>query len=332
MKKLIVAAALVAVWAQIPGAQAYECKKSYDWKLGFNTVENSLRGEATKALKKALEAKTDGCVTVELYPGEALGTEQEMIEAVQINALDMTMSGGGALSNVDPLFGATTLPFLFQSFEEAQAAIDGPFGKRLQERVKDKNLKILTFSELGFAQITNNARPIKTVEDIYGLKIRSPKENTLIKTFETLGASVAPLPFSEVYLALSQGVVDGQFNPLDAIYENKFHEVQDYLALVNIFYYNTVITMSGKLWDSLDPELQGIVEESALEAKKAGFQYAVDVENRMLEELKPHFKEITRPDTAAFREKTRPVYEDFEKKVGDISDLLTSIEDYRKNH
>ena len=330
MKKIVIATALVVALAQVTTAQAYDCKQKYNWKLGYNTVEDSIRGAATKALKKVVEEETDGCAKIQIFPGEALGTEQEMIEAIQIGALDMTMSGGGALSNVDPLFGATTLPFMFKSFEEAQTVLAGPFGDRLKERIAEKNIKVLTFSELGFAQLTNNAKPIEKVDDIYGLKIRSPKENTLIKTFELLGASVTPMPFSEVYLALSQGVVDGQFNPLDAIYENKFHEVQKYLALVNIFYYNTVISMSKKVWDDLDSELQGIVMDGAAAAQKAAFDYATDVQGQMIEKLKPSFEAITEPDTAPFRAKTKPLYDDFQKNVGDISDLLKSIEDFRK--
>lgn len=332
MKKIVIAAALVVAWAQVSDVQAFECKEKMNWKLGFNTVEDSLRGAATKALKRVVETETDGCVTIQIFPGEALGTEQEMIEAVQINALDITMSGGSALSNVDPLFGATTLPFMFNSFEEAQKVINGPFGERLRKLAAANNLHILTFGELGFAQITNNARPIKSADDVYGLKMRSPKENTLIKTFELLGASVTPMPFSEVYLGLSQGVVDGQFNPLDAIYENKFHEVQKYLAVVNIFYYNTAISMSKKLWDGLDAELRDILVDASKAAQKASFDYAKSKHDSMLDQMKSEFDVITQPDTDPFRAKTAEIYDDFQNRVGDISDLLKAIEEYRQKN
>ena len=255
-----------------------------------------------------------------------------MIEAVQINALDITISGGSALSNVDPLFGATSLPFMFNGFEEAQAVINGPFGERLRKLAAANNLHILTFGELGFAQITNNARPIESPDDVHGLKMRSPKENTLIRTFELLGASVTPMPFSEGYRGLSQGVVEGQFNPLDAIYENKFHEVQSYLAIINIFYYNTAMSMSKRLWDSLDPELQGILLEASKAAQKATFDYAKSKHDSMLDQMKSEFDVITQPDAGPFRAKTAEIYDDFQSRVGDISDLLAAIEEYRQKN
>ena len=329
-RTLFAAVAVAAVLAQISTAGAADCKKKYQWKLGFNTVQDSIRGAATDAFKKVVEGKTGGCATVQVFPGETLGTEQEMIEAVQLGALDMTLSGGGALSNVDPLFGATTMPFLFSSFEQAEAALDGPFGDRLKERALAKGLKVLTFSELGFAQITNSKKPIKSADDLYGLKMRSPKEATLIATFESLGATVTPMPFSEVYLALSQKVVDGQFNPLDAIYENKFHEVQDYLALVNIFYYNTVLSMSKSVWDGLDADTQAILLEGGKAARKAALDYANAKQDSMLAKMKSSFKEITKPDTVPFRAKTKGVYEAFQKKVGDISDLIKAVDSYKK--
>ncbi len=328
-RTLLAAAACLVAFAHVTTAQAYECKQKYSWKLGFNTVKESIRGAATDAFKKVLEEKTQKCATVQVFPGETLGTEQEMIEAIQLNAIDMTMCGGGALSNVNPLFGATTLPFLFRDFKEAQTILEGPFGDRLKAAAAERNIQVLTFAELGFAQITNSARPINKVDDLYGLKIRSPKENTLITTMESLGASVTPMPFSEVYLALSQKVVDGQFNPLDAIYENKFHEVQKYLALVNVFYYNTVLAMSKKLYDGLDPELKKIVMEAGKAAQAAAYDYAVKKDAEMIEKMKPHFAEITKPDTDPFQAKVQVVYENFTKKVGDISDLTNSIKAYR---
>ena len=300
-RSIFVAVAMAAALAQVSPVAAADCKKTYEWKLGFNTVQDSIRGAATAAMQKVVAEKSGGCAVIKVFPGETLGTEQEMIEAVQLGALDMTLSGGGALSNVDPLFGATTMPFLFSSFEQAQAVLNGPFGDRLKERALAKGLKVLTFSELGFAQITNSKKAINGADDLYGLKIRSPKEATLIATFESLGATVTPMPFSEVYLALSQGVVDGQFNPLDAIYENKFNEVQDYLALVNIFYYNTVLSMSKAVWDGVDADTQAILLEGAKAAQKAALDYANDKQNSMLAKMKSSFKEITQPDTVPFR-------------------------------
>lgn len=289
--------------------------KSYTFKLGFHTVEDSVRGEMAAEFKRVLEEKSGGRLTVEIYPSETLGNEQEMIEAVKIGAIDFSLPGGGAMSNVDPVFGSISLPFFMSSYEKFHEQADGALGDYWKKVAEDNGYVLLSIGDLGFAQITNNKRPIYTVEDMQGLKMRSPNEPVLINSFQSLGAAVTTLPFTEIYMALSQGVVDGQFNPLDAIYQTKFHEVQDYLAMVNMFCYNINFITSTQLWDSLDPEAQAIVQEASDAAKEVSRTYYEEADAEYLEKLKPHFKEITTPDVDEFRKAVQPVYDEFAKTV-----------------
>lgn len=298
-----------------PEAAGNEELKSYTFKLGFHTVEDSVRGEMAKEFKRVLEEKSNGRLKVEIYPSEALGNEQEMIEAVKIGAVDFSMPGGGAMSNVDTIFGSVSLPFFMSGYDEFHEQADGALGDYWKKVAEDNGYKILSIGDLGFAQITNNKRPINTVSDMEGLKMRSPNEPVLINSFQSLGAAVTTLPFTEIYMALSQGVVDGQFNPLDAIYQTKFHEVQDYLAIVNIFCYNINFITSTQLWDKLDPEAQGIIQEAADAAKEISREYYKTADAEYLEKLTPYFKEITNPDTAEFRKAVQSVYDDFAKDV-----------------
>ncbi len=297
--------------------------KSYTFKLGYNTTEDSVRGEMSKEFKSIIEEESNGRLKVELYPAEALGSEQEQIEGVLVGSQDFSLPGGGAMSNVDPAFGAASLPFLTTGYDDAHAKMDGEIGDYWKEIAVGHGYKILGFGDLGFAQITNSKRPINSVEDMKGLKMRSPNEPVLIGSMQNLGASVATLPFTEVYLSLQQGVVDGQFNPMDAIYQTKFHEVQDYMAVVNMFYYNIDFITSEKLWNELDDEAKEIVQKAADAAIQVSRQYYVNADAEYLDKLEGSLKEITKPDTTEFRKAVQPVYDEFSKKVpAEFAELL----------
>ena len=305
--------------------------ESYEWTLGFNTPENSVRGEAAKAFKEVLEEKTGGKVTVEIFPGEILGSEQEMLEQVRTGALDMELVGGGAMQNIIPEYSVLALPFMVESYEEAYAVLDGEIGDELKAKAEEKGYKVLTHTDLGFAQITNSKRPIKTPDDLEGLKIRSPQEPTSVETFTQLGAAVTTMAFTEVYMGLQQNVIDGQFNPLDAIYENNFHEVQDHLTITNHFYYHVNFIMNNELFNSLEKELQDIVLEAAKEAQKVSREYTQKKNEEMLDVLAEELEVVSDPDLQAFRDKID--YEPFYEFVGQdfLEKTQQFIEDYRAN-
>lgn len=305
--------------------------KERTWKVGFNTVEGSVRDVAAKKFKEVVEEETDGAITVEIYPNEELGSAQEMIESVQVGALDMQIAGANMMANTIPEYATLSLPFLVKNFDEAHAVLESETGDKLKELGSDQGLKVLSDVELGFAQITNNDHPINTPEDLEGLKMRSPNDVTLIETFKTLGSSVSTMPFTEVYLALSQGVVDGQFNPLDAIYETKFHEVQDHLAILNFTYYYSYFIMNQGTFDGLEPELQEIVQKASNAARDASYEFTASKDKEMLDKMEGSFVEITEPDVEPFQKAVKPVYSKMEERMSPeiINEVQTFLEEYR---
>ncbi len=282
-------------------------------QLGFNTVEDSVRGEMAHAFKDYVEKASNGQITIEIFPAGTLGSEQEMVEMVKTGSLDFTLPGVSALSNVDSNFGAYNLPFLVKTFDAAHALLDGNFGNVLKELAEAKGYKLLGWGDLGTVQITNNVRPIKCLADMKGIKMRSTNEEVSLRTFEALGCSVTTLAFSELYLGLSQGVVDGQFNPIDAIYQNSFTEVQDYLAVVNMYFYGITLLMSNDKFKAMDAETQQILLDGAAKAQDAGRAYCANAEKEYLQKVQDEkcFKEITYPDTTEFKAAVAPVYESF---------------------
>lgn len=313
MKKHIVRLVSLMLVVLLVGCCGALAEKTYKFQLGYNTVEDSVRGVMANTFKDYVEKASEGRMQVQCFPAGTLGSEGEMTEMVNLGTLDFTLPGCSNMSTVDPSFSAISLPFLVSNFDEGHALLDGALGDRFKEIAADYGYKILAFGDLGMAQITNNIRAINSVDDMAGIKMRSPNEEASIKTFESLGCSVATVAFSELYLGLSQGVVDGQFNPLDAIYQQKFYEVQDYLAITNHFYYAINFIMNNDAFNEMPAADQEIILAGAAAAQEAGRAYAAEADTKYLDLMKDSFKEITYPDTAAFAAKVAGVYDNFAK-------------------
>src|SRR5699024_2743131 len=155
-----------------------------------------------------------------------LGSDNEMVESVQVGALDFQLSSSGVLAEIMPEFSATDLPFMFESEEEAYAALDGDYGDLLADVTEAEEIKMLNTFSIGFSQITTNDKPINTPDDLKGASIRSPNEPVPIATFEELGSQVTTLPFTEVYLGYNEATVKDRFNHLTPFKDQNFKRVK----------------------------------------------------------------------------------------------------------
>lgn len=295
---------------ETPEAPAGE---TYEFKLGISTIIGSVRGEMANTFKAYVEEASEGRMTVEIFDNGALGNEQEMAEMVKTGSLDFTIPGVTALSNMDGNFGAYGLPFLVGTYDEAHALLDGDFGDALKDIAVTNGYKIMGWGDLGRVQITNNKRPIKSVEDMAGINMRCTNEEVSLKTMAALGCATTTLAFSELYLGLSNGVVDGQFNPIDAIYQNSFTEVQDYLAIVNMYTYGLAFLMGNDKFEAMSAEDQQILLDGALKAQEAGRAYCANAEGEYLQKCKDEgcFVEITEPDVEGFKAATASIYDEY---------------------
>lgn len=298
-------------------------------KLGHNQSETSPRHLAAVKFAELVKEKTNGQVEVQIYPNETLGSEVEMVEAIQSGTLDLQVVGLPILTNWVPELGVFGLPFLFQNADEAYATVDGPVGQKLKALTDSKGFKLLSYWDLGFMQITNNKRPIQKPEDIKGLKMRLQQQFVDIETFKALGASVVTMPFSELYMALSQGVVDGEQNPVNGIYDAKFYEVQKYLTLSNHIYTSLAVIASRKTWDKLPANAQEAITAAAEEAKLVSRQETQKLEQTALDKLKAAGMQVNTPDLTAFQQAVQPVYSKVSDKIGaatikETRDFVTS--------
>ena len=180
---------------------------------------------------------------------------------------------------------ANLIPFLFESYDHAHRALDGEAGALLASKADGQGMKILSNWEWGFRQVTNNKMPIEKPEDFKQLKMRVPNEIQLEAMYKTLGSTTSIIAFPELYMALAQGVVDGQCNPLSTIYYDKFYEVQKYLTILNHVYNTQMLVMSEKCWNSLTPEQQEIVERASLEAGEVARAENLKSEENIIAEM-----------------------------------------------
>ncbi len=285
-------------------------------KLGHYANAEHAGNKAAKMFADGVARRTKGEITVEIYPNNELGNPPEVLEQSVLGVIDMSLPTQGQLAKYSKKFGCVMLPFAYEGYDHAYRVLDGPFIAWAEKDLEKAGLVFLANWEWGFRNLTNSVRPINTPDDAKGLKIRTPPELSNQSAMEALGATVQTIQFSELPMALKQGVVDGQENPVSVIYAFKIYETQKYLAMTGHTYNSMVHVMSKKTWDKLTKEQQKIVRE---ESKKAGdFMRKTlrDAEADQLAKLQELGMQVTHPDVAAFKAKMGPAYERMKASVG----------------
>jgi tripartite ATP-independent transporter DctP family solute receptor len=316
-------AALLLCAALIAGslAQAQELKFATQNPKGHPLVTGMER------FAEIVAAKSNGALKVNLFPGGVLGSDQANVSALQGGTLDIVVLNSGILASQVKEFGVYDFPFMFANSREADAVVDGPFGKMMHDKLQAKGIVGLAYWELGFRQITNSKHPINTVQDISGLKLRVIPNAINVDWVKALGANPTPLPFPEVYAALDQKAIDGQENPVNVISANKFYEVQKHIALTNHQYNPQSLIFSKKVWDTLTPANQKILMDAAAEASKYQRQVSRDAAGVALDNLKKNGMQVTELSPAElvkFRDAMKPVVAKHSEIVG--ADVVNALQ------
>jgi TRAP-type transport system periplasmic protein len=301
LRTLIAAACLLCT----AGAQAQAIKLT----LGHGAAVGNPRHEAALKFAEVAKAKSGGRIEVQVAPSAQLGDDAAMVTALRTGALDISANSQGAVANAVPEFAAYGMPFLFSSAAAAFKLLDGPLGKELADKSAEKGLVLLGTWDNGIRQMTNGKRPITKVDDMRGLKMRVPPDATLVDIMKALGAESQQVKFAELYVALQQGVVDGQENPLVNIHASKLYEVQKHLALTNHQFQMTPFLMSKRSWDKLADADRKAVTEAAAEATALQRKLSQEADDKLLADLKSKGVQVTTPDRAAFAKATAEVVE-----------------------
>jgi len=326
--KTLVAAAAIA---------AFGAAQAQDKTIKFAT-QNPKGHPIVMGMEKFAEivaAKSGGKLKVNLFPGGTLGSDQANVSAIQGGTLEMASMNSGILASQVKEFAIYDFPFMFASNAEVEAIVDGPFGKKLHDKLQPKGLVGLSYFELGFRDITNSKRPITKVEDLAGLKLRVIPNPINVDWVKAVDANPTPLPFPEVYAALEQKAIDGQENPVTVINANKFYEVQKHVVLSHHQYNPQSVLISKKFWDGLTPDQQKVIASAATEATKYQRQQARAQVTTALDNMKKAGMQVTELPPAELdkmRDKMRAVTAKHAVTVGQdvVAELQAELAKVRK--
>jgi TRAP-type transport system periplasmic protein len=261
--------------------------------------------------KKSIEAKTGGKIEVQIFPNAQMGTERDTAQAVRNGALEMGAIGV-ALMNWVPEMSVTDAPFLWASRAQAHRAIEGAFGDNLRARCLDKGFVLTGWTDLGFRSMTNNKKPINAAKDMADLKMRVPNSKSYIAMMQALGSSTVAVDLSELYLALRQGVADGQETPTAVTKSNKFYEVQKYISKTNHVLTIAYTVMNPDFFKGLSADEQKAVAAAGKEADAWLRGNIEKEEEAVFGFLKDQGMVVNlTPDVESFRAATTPVIEKF---------------------
>lgn len=301
----------------------------YNLKMGMTatTAQNEYR--AAEVFAKELKERSKGQIELKLYPAAQLAkNDLDAMQQLEGGAMDFTFSESGRMSAFFPEAEVYTLPYMIKDFAHIQKALNNTqFGKDLMKKIHDKKgMTVLAQAYNGTRQTTSN-REIKSINDMKGMKLRVPNAPANLAFAKYSGAAPTPMAFAEVYLALKTNAVDGQENPLSTIKDQKFYEVQKYLALTNHILNDQLYLVSNITMEELPVDLQKVVKEAAEVAAKYHTKLFMDDEAKAVDFFKSKGVVITKPNTDDFNKAMKPFYDEYIKKNGKLGqDAIKQIE------
>lgn len=273
---------------------------------------------AMEVFKEQVERESGGEIQIDLFPAMQLGGATENVDQVRSGTIFAVFTSIAYFTRSIPEYEAVSLPFLFDNREQAFAVMDGPVGEQLDEKMLGLGFVNLGYGELGFRHVTNNLRPITSVEDFAGMRIRLQPNEVHLQTFRALGANPVSMDVSELYSALQQGVLDGQENPYNIIASRRFNEVQEYLSDSGHFYDFINAVANQRSYERLSEEHRAIIDAAMMDAMAWQREAAADEEEQWREQLIAdgmEFTPISSELRAELREATLEVTESLKDRI-----------------
>ncbi len=259
---------------------------------------------------------------VKVAPSATMGDDSEMLTSAQAGIIQMSANSQGPMAQIVPEIGMLGLPFLFKDLPNVWNVLDGEIGGMLDKKANEAGLKIITFWDNGFRQTTHTKKFVDSLDAIKGMMIRTPPDEVTTDIFKSLGATPAPLAWSELPTALQAGTFEGQENPLTNIYSAKIHTITPYITMTDHKYESTPVVASLMWWQSLSAKEQACVVSSAKQAGwyQRGRSYVDSMSlKKVMENEGAQFKSI---DKKVFQKATESVYAKYGEKYGSFIDTL----------
>jgi len=316
--KLALAAALALALPLAAGAKEYRSSDVHP--DDYPTVM------AVKFMSDIIKQKTGGKDSIKVYPQSSLGSEKDTIEQTKIGALDFVRINVAPMNNICPETMVPTMPFLFRSVEHMRHVLDGPIGEEILKACEKQGFIGLAFYDSGSRSLYTVKKPVKSLADVKGMKIRVQQSDLWVSMLQAMGANATPMPYAEVYTALKTGVVDGAENNWPSYETSHHYEVAKYYAITDHSLAPEMLLMSKKVYDGLSPAEQKIIRDAAKEsvpymrklwdAKEAASRAAVEKGGA----------QIVNVDKKSFSDAMKPVYDKF---ITDpkLKDMVKRVQD-----
>lgn len=326
MKFARLSAALAGCAALIVSTSAWA---AIEFRFAHGQPTTDITHTAAQDFKRRVEEGSGGEVKITIYPGGQLGKSKDMVQGVRLGTIDLTANGNPFFTSFAPKLNVLDLPYLFKDHAHVYHVLDGEVGERLLGELEKHGVKGLAFWEIGFRHVTTANTPVRTPEDMKGLKIRTTPNAAHLKAFKLLGANPVPMSFQDVYMALQTGTIDGQENPINQIHSARFNEVQKFVSMTGHAYTPLVFVMNLRKFKALDPKFQALIQEAARQATVRQREALAGEQERRLAELKQSMTVIEDVDTAAFRAAVyEPVKADFVAEHGpELVDAILELRD-----
>ncbi|HLR52417.1 MAG TPA: TRAP transporter substrate-binding protein [Candidatus Avamphibacillus sp.] len=296
------------------------------WKLGHLADENHIWHDTSLKFAELVEEKTDGQIEIKVYPSNTLGGETDTINAINAGTADMVISGE-TLENWAPKAALLATPYAFRDLDHVQKVVEGEIGDEIEEEIIEKaELTPLFYMTRAPRNLTSN-KPIESVEDIKGFKMRVPNVPLFLDSWDAVGAKPQVMDFDEVFTGLQQNVIDGQENPADLIQSGALYEVQDYVNRTEHVYSWIYVLVGNDQFEALNDEQQEAVKEAALEAQDYGEDLFEDEIEEIEQALKDEGMEFVDVDQDSFREEMIPaIKESLSEEQFELYEKILDVE------
>jgi len=302
-------------------------------KLGHHHNVGGQVDKLALKFKELVEEKSKGRLQIDIFPGAQLGQEKEAIEGVLMGSLQLTIVTSSFFSNIADGFGIDALPFVYNSFEQATKVFtDSEVGEVLGKKLIEKGGRILGWFIFGSRNMLFIDKEIKTLEEIKGLKMRSPENDLWIGMFRSLGCRPTPITWGECYTALQTGVVDGMESPIAMTIDMKFYEVAKYCLLTHHMWGAMNLIINEGLFEKLPKDLQDVIVRAGKEATDYANQLAIKEQEEAVKWLKNNgmkFTELSQEERNKFKEAVVPMVNKWAKD-NDAAHLIEIIRELAK--
>jgi C4-dicarboxylate-binding protein DctP len=305
-------------------AMSFSFAADYVIKFSHVVSPNTPKGKAVNFFAKRVEELSHGKIKVKIYPNAQLCSDKVVLRKIKFNVVQMAAPSFSKFTGIVPQLALFDLPFLFNDANHLHKVLDSEVGQKLLNLVNKKGYVALAYWDNGFKQLSNSKKALIKPEDAKGLKFRVMSSKVLIEQFKALDAIPVVLPFSEVYSALQQDVVDGQENTISNIYTKKFYEVQKYMTISNHGYLGYIVVISKKFWNKLPDNLKAIIKQAIKEATEKERIWAKELNDLQFAKIKAYAQKsgklqiihLTKEQRKIWVKKLRSIYPKFYGIIG----------------